>query len=121
MILERTPNPPIPPPPICSYSEKPSMWEDLIDNRFSMLAEAETDVDPLLVWQGCRDDGTVAPPFVKMVLEEDKLGNADWDAPRERSTCMLLPKKPLKGLLHGPGIHAAVRTDLVTVIKASSP
>ena len=121
MVLERTPNPPIPPPPIRSYSEKPSMWEDLIDNRFSMLVGAETDVDPLLVRQGCGDDGTVAPPFVKMVLEEDKPSNADWDAPRERSTCMLLPKKPLKGLLHGPGIHAAVRTDLVTVIKASSP
>lgn len=78
-------------------------------------------MDPLLVWQGCRDDGTVAPPFVKMVLEEDKLGNTDWDAPRERSTCMLLPKKPLKGLLHGPRLHAAVRTELVTVIKASPP
>ena len=73
------------------------MWEDLFDNRFSMLPEAETDVDPLVVWQGWRDDGTVAPPFIKMVLEEDRLGNTDQDAPRERSACVLLPKKPLQG------------------------
>ena len=61
----------------CSDSKESACNVGLFDNRFSMLPEAETDVDPLVVWQGCRDDGTVAPPFIKMVLEEDRLGNTD--------------------------------------------